>query len=145
MQFDGPLAVGAAGGHGPIRYTVEEYAPGSSIRFRFTGPSGFDGFHKLELEDRRTQTILRHRLEMETSDAAIIFWPLLFRPLHDALVEDALTTAQISLGLAGQIVKWSLFVRLLRVITAGRRAKSQQFPKRAVDAQPSPSFREAPK
>lgn len=33
MRFDRPLAPGASGGHGPIRYTVEVYEPGRSIRF----------------------------------------------------------------------------------------------------------------
>jgi hypothetical protein len=28
MKFDRPLSVGAVGGHGPIRYTVESYQPG---------------------------------------------------------------------------------------------------------------------
>ncbi len=45
MEFDGPLGVGATGGHKPIRYSVEAYQPGQSIRFRFLGPKGFDGFH----------------------------------------------------------------------------------------------------
>ena len=45
MRFDRPLTVGAIGGHGPIRYTVEEYEPGRMIRFRFTGPPGFHGGH----------------------------------------------------------------------------------------------------
>lgn len=50
MAFDRPLEVGARGGHGPIRYVVEAYTPGQSIRFRFIGPSGFDGFHGYEIE-----------------------------------------------------------------------------------------------
>ena len=45
MEFDRPLDVGATGGHGPVRYFVEEYTPGQSIKFRFTGPKGFNGFH----------------------------------------------------------------------------------------------------
>jgi hypothetical protein len=49
MKFDRPLCVGAKGGHGPIRYFVEQYIPGKSIKFRFTGPKGFDGCHTFEL------------------------------------------------------------------------------------------------
>jgi hypothetical protein len=45
MRFDRPLQVGAVGGHGSIRYTIEAYAPARSIRFRFTGPPGFIGYH----------------------------------------------------------------------------------------------------
>src|SRR5438128_791395 len=40
IRLDRALGVGAAGGHGPIRYTVEAYAPGHSVRCRFTGPKG---------------------------------------------------------------------------------------------------------
>ena len=54
MRFDRPLAVGARGGHGPIRYEVIEYDPGVRVRFRFTGPSGFDGFHEFCLIARQT-------------------------------------------------------------------------------------------
>ena len=37
MEFDRSLSVGAKGGHGPIRYFVEDYIPGKSIKFRLTG------------------------------------------------------------------------------------------------------------
>ena len=35
MEFDRSLGVGAKGGHGPIRYFVEEYTPSKSIKFHF--------------------------------------------------------------------------------------------------------------
>jgi len=38
MKMDRPLGVGAAGGHGPSGYVVEEYRQGIYIRFRFTSP-----------------------------------------------------------------------------------------------------------
>jgi hypothetical protein len=80
MRFDRPLGVGAAGGHGPIRYAVEEFVPGRRVVFRFTGPRGFKGGHRLEIlpagEDR---TILRHRMAMETEGPALLSWPLIFR------------------------------------------------------------------
>jgi hypothetical protein len=50
MKFDRPLSVGAVGGHGPIRYTIESYKPGSRIQFRFTEPKGFLGSHRFEVE-----------------------------------------------------------------------------------------------
>ncbi len=88
MEFDRPLGVGAKGGHGPVQYTVEEYAPGRSIKFRFTGPKGFDGFHAYEaVSDGQQSSLLRHTLKMRTSGPAILSWPLIFRPLHDALLE----------------------------------------------------------
>ena len=45
LEFDRPLSVGAVGGHGPVRYFVEAYTPCKSIRFRFTRPKGFSGYH----------------------------------------------------------------------------------------------------
>ena len=41
--------LGAAGGHGPIRYRVESYERGRRVRFRFLSPEGFVGTHGLVL------------------------------------------------------------------------------------------------
>lgn len=115
MRFDKPLAVGARGGHGPIRYAIEEYVPGKSIKFRFLRPAGFEGYHTLEvIKDLRKNVALRHTLKMNTAGLSVISWPLVFHPLHDALVEDALARAQASLGQQPTIRRWSLWVRLLR-------------------------------
>ena len=35
MRFDRPLAIGAVGGHGPVRYSVVEYRPSQSILSAF--------------------------------------------------------------------------------------------------------------
>ena len=105
MHFDRPLGVGARGGHGPIRYVVEAYEPGKRVRFRFTGPAGFDGWHGFEAEG----STLRHVLDMRASGRAALSWPLVYRPLHDALIEDALANAQGSRPLP-----WSAYVRFLR-------------------------------
>lgn len=130
MAFDRSLSVGATGGHGPIRYRVEEYQPGKSIRFRFLGPAGFDGWHGFDvLSDPADGTILRHTVDMRTSGPALLSWPVLFRPLHDALMEDALARAQASLGQDPTVVKWPAWVRLLRwVFTAGK-ARPQHPPR----------------
>ena len=115
MSFDRPVGVGAVGGHGPIRYIVEAYSPGKSVRFRFTAPRGFDGFHALEVESRDPASPhLRHTLQMTTHGLARLTWPLIFRPLHDALVEDALTTAEASLERSSRARPWSSWVRCLR-------------------------------
>jgi hypothetical protein len=120
MRFDRPLGVGATGGHGPIRYVVESYVPGQCVRFRFTAPRGMDGWHALEVLDATpVHCVLEHRVEMRLSGPALLSWPLLYRPLHDALVEDALTQAEASLGLPQHPRAWSARVRLLRRL-AGR-------------------------
>lgn len=115
MRLDRPLQVGAAGGHGPIRYHVEMYDPGSSVRFRLREPTGFDGFHGFEiLPTVGGGTTLRHVLEMNARGPATITWPFVFSALHDALVEDCLDTAARALGEAVPPRQWSLRVRFLR-------------------------------
>jgi len=125
MAFDRPLEVGAVGGHGPIRYRIEDYQPGRSIRFRFLGPSGFDGFHAFDVSESASGiTVLRNTLEMNPHGPALLTWPLIFRPLHDALMEDALARAQASLDIDPTIKKWSAWVRLLRWVLSGGKARS---------------------
>jgi hypothetical protein len=124
MHLEPGLRVGARGGHGPIRYMVELYVPGQQVRFRFQGPRGFDGYHEyLVEEDGRGGSLLRHRLVMVTHGAARLSWPALYRPLHDALIEDSLDKATTSLGLPlATEQRWSAYVRALRaVLSAARR------------------------
>lgn len=116
MRFDRPLAVGGVGGHGPIRYVVESYEPGRLICFRFTAPSGFHGSHafivKAEGHDR---TVLRHELIMRVRGAARLSWPFVYRPLHDALIEDSLDKAEMQMtGQVGLPAWWSAYVVVLR-------------------------------
>ena len=47
MRFDRPLSVGAVGGHGPIRYVIEAYEPGRSIRFHFTKTGRISGWSQV--------------------------------------------------------------------------------------------------
>lgn len=120
MRFDRPLAVGARGGHGPIRYTVTDYVPGRWIRFGFTGPRGFLGFHEFTVGRADDGAVLRHTLAMRLRGRARLSWPLVFRPLHDALIEDSLDRAeQAAAGQAGKTRRWSLYVRVLRRLRRG--------------------------
>ena len=132
MKFDRPLEVGAVGGHGPIGYFIEEYIPSQRIRFRFTAPKGFDGYHGYEVISLKNEVTLRHTLKMTTYGRAIVSWPLLFRPMHDALLEDSLTVAQASLGIAPDVKPWSYWVRLCRWVLSGRKARSQTTPNIAL-------------
>ncbi len=127
LKLDGPLMVGAMGGHGPIRYFVRDYVPGQSIHFQFTGPGGFAGVHYFEVFSKDHHTIMRHTIDMRIHGRALITWPLLFRPMHDALIEDAFTTAEASLGCPLTIQRWSLWVRLLRRMFSGSKARPQNF------------------
>jgi hypothetical protein len=117
MRFDRPLAVGAIGGHGPVGYTVEEYHPGQSIRFRFTAPRGFNGTHRFEVEQRQESTVLRHIIEMRATGPALLSWPLAVRSLHDACLEDCFDRATVSLGIELSCpARWSIYVRLLSAV-----------------------------
>ncbi len=127
MKFDSPLGVGARGGHGPIRYTVSEYLPAQKIVFEFCKPKGFLGFHALEVVPiGQNETLLRHTVKMKLHGLARFSWPILYRPLHDALVEDAFTRAEISLGVAPKLKPWSVWVRILRYLFSGGKAPQQQ-------------------
>jgi hypothetical protein len=133
MVFDRPLVAGAAGGHGPIRYFVEAYSPGESITFRFTGPTGFNGWHGYEIVPMGPEGVaLRHTLEMTTSGLATLSWPLVFRPLHDALIEDSLARAQASLGHPPSVRPWSPWVKFLRGAVSRGRARQQVTPNKPM-------------
>ncbi|MFZ1083638.1 MAG: hypothetical protein WAN35_01590 [Terracidiphilus sp.] len=117
MHFDRSLAVGAAGGHGPVHYSVEEYQPSNRIVFSFSAPRGFNGTHRFEIEERQGKTVLRHVIEMCAEGPALLSWPLIFRPLHDACLEDCLDRATLCLGIAlTHPARWSPYVRLLRAV-----------------------------
>ena len=91
MRFDRGLEVGARGGHGPVRYEVAEHVPGERVVFRFT--KDFDGTHRFEAWSSSSGTLLRHVLEGRNRGWMILGWPLAFRHLHDACVEDVLDCA----------------------------------------------------
>ncbi len=118
MRLNRGLALGAKGGHGPIRYRLDAYEPGRSVRFRFTRPRGFDGYHQFDLAVAGEGAVrLRHTIEMRLHGKAHITWPLAIRWLHDALIEDALDQAE---GYVEErpprCRQWNIYVRCLRVI-----------------------------
>jgi hypothetical protein len=142
LEFDRPLGVGASGGHGPVRYFVEAYTPGQSIRFRFTRPKGFDGFHSYQVVKTSTPAVvLRHTLEITTRGLAVLSWPVFFRAMHDALIEDSLAAAQASLGEPPRIRRWSLWVRFLRWAVSGGKASAQVIRNKAVRSDPPQATR----
>lgn len=105
----------------------EAFSPGREVTFRFTGPRGFDGFHRLEvLPSGEGRAVLRHTIDMNTRGPALLTWPLVFRPLHDALLEDALALAQDNLGAMPEVRPWSGWVRFLRWALSSGKARGQQ-------------------
>jgi hypothetical protein len=104
------------------------------IQFRFLGPRGFNGHHRFEVASlSEGNTLLRHTIDARVTEIALITWPVAIRPLHDALLEDALAQAQASLGLAPVMTPWSAWVKLLRWLMFGSRARPQQTPNPAVN------------
>ncbi len=121
MRFKGPREPGQAGGHGPIRYTIEAWEP-RFARFRFTAPKGFHGHHQFRIEALPGGRIrLSHEVEMEAQGRAYLTWALGIRWLHDALLEDALDRASGILGHALPPRPLGLWVRFLRRALQGRR------------------------
>jgi hypothetical protein len=89
MKFKNGIQVGAKGGHGPIRYTVEKYNPQEIIQFRFSKPTGFIGVHKFEINELGNEkTEIIHTIDMNTKGKGILIWAFVIRPLHNALIED---------------------------------------------------------
>lgn len=126
MRFDSPLGIGTRGGHGPIRYAVEAYEPGRFARFRIDRPPCLKGaVHWFEVIPENDGSILRHVLELDCSGRAWISWPLAWRPLHDACIEDALACAEDRLELSPTRRPWSGWVRALRCLFSGGKAPAQ--------------------
>jgi Polyketide cyclase / dehydrase and lipid transport len=94
MKLDRGLEPGSRGGHGPVRYEVARHEPDRLLEFSFPRSGGFRGVHRFELEPSGDGTTLRHVLEGTTHGRTRVLWPLVIRPLHDALVEDALDKAE---------------------------------------------------
>lgn len=123
MRLDGPLRVGARGGHGPVGYAVSGYVPGRRVEFRFDGTrltAGLDGVHRFEVAEESGRVVLRHVVEARCGLATWLEWSFVIGPLHDALLEDALDRAERDVG--GRVehpARWSSRVRVLRrVLTA---------------------------
>lgn len=99
MKLNAGLAAGSVGGHGPVRYEVVKVDPAGRVVFQFTGPVGFVGWHAFEVADpQKGKSVLRHELQMEVRGLSRLTWPLFFRPMHDALIEEAFDKAERELG-----------------------------------------------
>lgn len=121
MRLDRGLEIGSDGGHGPVRYAVDRHEPGSLVAFVFTPAFPIAGEHRCEvLPAADGRTLLRHTLEGRPQSWLRLGWPLCFRWLHDALIEDAFDRAEAQIANA----EWrprplAVHVRWLRWI-AGR-------------------------
>jgi hypothetical protein len=124
MVLDRPVAVGAAGGHGSIRYRVVAHEPGRKVEFVFEPGQGIDGRHAITAEPSgRGHTLLRHVAEARLSGVMRLAWPLGIRWAHDAVLEGLLDNAERAVGKGpARPVRWSPWVRLLRLLEVPRSA-----------------------
>ncbi|MBI3926175.1 MAG: SRPBCC family protein [Armatimonadetes bacterium] len=119
LRLDRPLGAGARGGHGPIRYFVEEYLPGRRVTFRFERPGLIRGVHYFQVRPAETGCVLEHAIEAWPGWYGWLLWPVAVRWLHDALIEDALDNAEKALtGAVPRPARWSPWVRWLRALAA---------------------------
>ncbi|MBX2802106.1 MAG: hypothetical protein KTR31_30780 [Myxococcales bacterium] len=114
QRFDGPLAVGATGGHGPIRYSVEAYEPGRLVSYRFLPATGFGGRHWFEVVPLGQEVLFRHVVHGRAGLGGWLLWHGMVRWLHDALLRDALDNARRELTGCSRPTRWSPWVRVLR-------------------------------
>jgi hypothetical protein len=115
MKFEGGIQVGAKGGHGPIRYTVEKYNPNEIIQFRFSRPKGLNGIHKFEIRELGdNQTEIKHTIDMNTEGKGTWLWLLAIRSLHDALIEDGFDKLENNFPGEVKSTEWSGWVKFLR-------------------------------
>jgi hypothetical protein len=122
MKLDNNLQVGSKGGHGSIRYTVQEYQPAQSVTFRFSRPTGFNGIHKFEITAlSHDVTELKHTISMRLSGSAAFLYPLAIRWLHDAYIEDAFDKVENHFTTIKKSSEWSIWVKLLRIIFKPKR------------------------
>jgi hypothetical protein len=114
VKFDGPLQVGATGGHGTGLYRIVAYTPGRHIRFEFVG-DGRSGYHEFEIRPLTDGTsLLRHALKAQVPVLAIYLWHTRIRALHDAVLEDLLDKVEGRLASVAKPHAWSEKVIALR-------------------------------
>lgn len=122
MKFKGGIKVGAKGGHGPIRYSVEKYDPNKIIQFRFLKPNGFYGVHKFEVKELTKQkTEIKHTIDMSTRLKGTLIWIFGIRALHNALIEDGLDKLENNFLEKKKSTNWNFRVRFLRKQIAKRK------------------------
>ncbi|GIE47406.1 hypothetical protein Ani05nite_09400 [Amorphoplanes nipponensis] len=122
VRFDRPLAVGADGGHGPVRYHVTGYEPGRRVELTFHPRIGLIGTHVLEVEERGPHAcVLRHRLSARPVGRMRLLWPALVRTCHDTLIEHLLDNAERTVtGTVAHPVRYPWRARLAVDLGSGR-------------------------
>jgi hypothetical protein len=100
-------------GMGFLRHEPLEHERGKLRRYRITGPDGFTGWHGWDVT-ANGRSVVRHIVEADCRGWARVLWPLVIRPMHDALHEDILDRAEAAVGGSPAPREWSPRVRFLR-------------------------------
>jgi hypothetical protein len=120
MRLDGPLALGIRGSHGPARYRVVGYQPGRWVRFAMLGPGFLRGFHEFSVHPSGDSgaTELHHTLALKLGVLGWPIYPLVFKPLHDTVIEQALDSAELAVhgSLARPAARTGRWFRVLRAL-----------------------------
>lgn len=129
LRLDAPKEHGGRGGHGPIHYRCLFHESGKRTVFEFEDAElsrGLCGTHFFELLIEEGTITARHVIDAEIRGPALFAWPLFIRPMHDALIEEALDNFEKSLtGNVKQRSVYSPYVRVLRfVIGKSRRLRA---------------------
>lgn len=128
MKFKDGIQIGAAGGHGPIRYTVEKYNLGEIIQFRFSKPYGFNGIHKFEINELTNEkTEIKHTIDMNTDVKGTLIWILAIRSLHNALIEDGFDKLENNFSKVHKSSKWNFWVKFIRKQMAKKRKNKKRL------------------
>lgn len=115
MIFKKGLKEGATGGHGPIKYSIQNYKYGDFIEFNFIKPDEFIGIHKFEITAIDTEkTEIKHTINMSLSGKGILTWYVAVKWLHDALLEDCLDKVENHFLNEKVKTKWNFWVFALR-------------------------------
>ncbi|MBT2399958.1 DUF2867 domain-containing protein [Streptomyces sp. ISL-100] len=145
MRFDRPLAVGAVGGHGPVRLSVSAYEPGRHVRFTFAPPD--NGFHEMTVEPLGPERcVVRHVLEQDLRGADFLLWLTVVKAVHSTVVEEVFDNIErVAAGGVERPVRWSPWVRLLNRLAWGRAVaveipESARLIRTAIDR---PGYRDA--
>lgn len=109
------LRPGSRGGHGSIRYRVQEHEPGRRVVFAFEPPTPLVGTHTFDVRSLPDgSSAVRHTLTGHATGWMRLLWPLLVRTLHDCVVEDVLDHLERRLtGAADRVQPVSARARLV--------------------------------
>lgn len=124
MKFKNGIQIGAKGGHGAIRYSVEKYNPNEIIQFRFSKPNGFKGVHKFEIKELdKEKTEIKHTIDMNTTGKGTLIWIFAIRSLHNALIEDGFDKFENNFSDNKKSTEWNMWVKFLRKQIEKKRRK----------------------